>query len=245
MRLFAAGAVVVTFGVLVLGRSAAAQEAADHASGEDWGTTSSVMETYEASDFEIFTGAYGSADANLARSCGNSSPCGWSAGVRLPTGALVTAVELDACDTDPAAQVTFALFRNLKGGGLTTNLNGSLAGTGNAPGCGTFMANLSAPETVNNLNNNYFLEVLSGPSNLTKFKAVRVIYRLQVSGAPAVATFPNDVPITHPFFRFVEALAKAGITSGCGPDSFCPDDPVTRGQMAVFLATALGLHFAN
>jgi hypothetical protein len=26
---------------------------------------------------------------------------------------------------------------------------------------------------------------------------------------------------------------------------YCPDQPVTRGQMAVFLAKALGLHFPN
>ena len=71
------------------------------------------------------------------------------------------------------------------------------------------------------------------------------MYRLQVSPAPATATFPNDVPTSHPFFRFVEALAAAGITGGCGTGSYCPDAPVTRGQMAVFIANALGLHFAN
>ena len=45
----------------------------------------------------------------------------------------------------------------------------------------------------------------------------RVYYRLQVSPAPAVATFPNDVPTSHPFFRFVEAMAASGLTGGCGP----------------------------
>jgi hypothetical protein len=36
----------------------------------------------------------------------------------------------------------------------------------------------------------------------------------------------------------INALAAAGITLGCNPpegDRFCPDDPVTRGQMAAFL----------
>ena len=61
--------------------------------------------------------------------------------------------------------------------------------------------------------------------------------------APATATFPNDVPTTHPYFQFVEALADSGITGGCGTDSYCPDNPVTRGQMAVFLAAALGLSY--
>ena len=42
----------------------------------------------------------------------------------------------------------------------------------------------------------------------------------------------------------IEALAAAGVTRGCDPpvnDRFCPDDPVTRGQMAAFLVRALGL----
>ena len=42
----------------------------------------------------------------------------------------------------------------------------------------------------------------------------------------------------------IEALASAGVTLGCNPptnDMFCPDDPVTRGQMASFLTRALDL----
>ncbi len=41
----------------------------------------------------------------------------------------------------------------------------------------------------------------------------------------------------------IERLAAAGITRGCNPpfnDMFCPDDPVTRGQMAAFLVRAMG-----
>jgi hypothetical protein len=36
-------------------------------------------------------------------------------------------------------------------------------------------------------------------------------------------------------FSFIEALARAGITSGCGNDNYCPAQAVTRAQMAVFL----------
>jgi beta-lactamase superfamily II metal-dependent hydrolase len=42
----------------------------------------------------------------------------------------------------------------------------------------------------------------------------------------------------------IEAIAADGITKGCNPpvnDRFCPDDPVTRGQMAAFLNRALHL----
>jgi hypothetical protein len=39
----------------------------------------------------------------------------------------------------------------------------------------------------------------------------------------------------------VAALWEAGITSGCGPWLFCPDEPVSRGETAAFLVRALGL----
>jgi hypothetical protein len=48
----------------------------------------------------------------------------------------------------------------------------------------------------------------------------------------------SDVPPTNLFYRFIERLLHRGITAGCGPDSFCPDLPVTREQMAVFMVRA-------
>ena len=48
----------------------------------------------------------------------------------------------------------------------------------------------------------------------------------------------------HTFEKDIAALAGAGITRGCNPpvnDRFCPDERVTRGQMAAFLARALDL----
>lgn len=47
----------------------------------------------------------------------------------------------------------------------------------------------------------------------------------------------------HVFESDIAALASAGITKGCNPPDnteFCPDDPVTRGQMAAFLVRAFG-----
>jgi hypothetical protein len=42
----------------------------------------------------------------------------------------------------------------------------------------------------------------------------------------------------------INAVAQSGITKGCNPpanDRFCPEDVVTRAQMATFLVRALGL----
>jgi hypothetical protein len=48
------------------------------------------------------------------------------------------------------------------------------------------------------------------------------------------ATF-SDVPEGHWAFPYVEALAAAGITTGCGPGIYCPDQAVRRTELAVFL----------
>lgn len=44
-----------------------------------------------------------------------------------------------------------------------------------------------------------------------------------------------DAPSGSFAFAFIEALSRAGVTSGCGGDNYCPLAPVTRAQMAVFL----------
>jgi hypothetical protein len=76
------------------------------------------------------------------------------------------------------------------------------------------------------------------------FGSAVVVWRRTVSPAPAVATF-SDVPTWHPQFRYVQALVASGITGGCAPGKFCPDVGITRGQFAVFLSVALGLHYPN
>ena len=52
-----------------------------------------------------------------------------------------------------------------------------------------------------------------------------------------------DVPPGNVFYNFVDRLAVLNITLGCTPDHsmYCPNDPVTRGQMAAFLVRAFNL----
>ena len=60
----------------------------------------------------------------------------------------------------------------------------------------------------------------------------------------------EDVPVGHWAQNFVERVSQEGITGGCRFDDpatpqnealFCPDDPVTRAQMAIFLVSSLGI----
>lgn len=47
----------------------------------------------------------------------------------------------------------------------------------------------------------------------------------------------------HPHEADINALFAAGVTNGCSTTQphYCPDDPVTRGQMASFIRRALGI----
>ena len=49
---------------------------------------------------------------------------------------------------------------------------------------------------------------------------------------------PSEVPAPHPFYAFIENLFHNGVTGGCAGGNYCPSNPVTRAQMAVFLLKA-------
>ncbi len=90
--------------------------------------------------------------------------------------------------------------------------------------------------------NDYMLYMDIPASTDLKVRGVWVFWTRQIAPAPTVASFA-DVPTSHPFFNEVQQLSKAGITQGCGGGNYCPDSPVTRGQMAAFLSRTLGLHW--
>ncbi len=51
---------------------------------------------------------------------------------------------------------------------------------------------------------------------------------------PCTGVF-DDVDCDSPFAPWIEQLAEEGVTTGCGGDNYCPLNPTTRGQMAVFI----------
>jgi hypothetical protein len=50
----------------------------------------------------------------------------------------------------------------------------------------------------------------------------------------------NDVPSTHLFYTEVSKIYARGITVGCGAGNYCPEQAVTREEMAAFIIRALG-----
>jgi hypothetical protein len=162
--------------------------------------------------------------------------------VQLPTGALIVGIQMSVCDNSATENALAQLSFSEDPPEFPVLI--AQVSTENFTGCGR-PTSAQVAHTVNNFAGSYHVSVTLpvGVSGVS-LQSVRVLYRLQVSPAPATATF-TDVPTTHPFFRFIEALAASGVTAGCGGGNYCPNAPITRGEMAVFLSAALGLHFPN
>jgi len=185
--------------------------------------------------------------------------CPFYAGVHLPGGAKVVYLELDYYDNNTSSSVIGSLIEcdyiglncvshPTAGAGPADCINffpGYIC-SGNAyhPGYASAGADLTSENiTVDNFTGSYRL--LANPlatDGSLRIAGMFVGYVLQVSPNPGYATF-TDVPVDHPFHRYVEALYKAGITGGYPDGRFGVNDTITRGQMAVFLSVALGLEW--
>ncbi len=160
----------------------------------------------------------------------------------LPNGARITSYGLYYYDNNLPTVTgrAVAVLEELTGGdGITAPEAQSVgAATSEHIGYSVATAVLTPPLTINSRHQYYFKVVVPRSAG---FKTVEVRYHLQMSPAPAKATFA-DVPPDYPYFRAIEALAGAGITAGCGNGNFCPDRAVTRGEVAKFLAVSLGVN---
>ena len=193
--------------------------------------------------------------ARYSSNCAGLSCFG--APLRLPSGAKLVYLELDFVDEDANNSIVGSLlecdstatdctYHPAAGAGPADCITAGQICSGNSVGFGHGAQGADlTPDgtTIDNSQHSYRLWAgTTGTNGATALAGMIVGYVLQVSPAPAVATF-NDVPTSHPFFQYIEALAASGITGGCGGGNYCPGNPLTRGQMAVFLAKALGLQW--
>ena len=164
--------------------------------------------------------------------------------VVLPSGAIVMSITLDYWDSDTTFDPSLGFTR--------THPDASLEALANldppvfAGGAKSMTWQIVPPVQIDNDFAYQLMAVIkqTSPTEYTGITRFAVFYKLQVSPAPAVATF-LDVPPEDARFQYIEALAASGITAGCGNNNYCPNQPLTRAQMAVFIAKALGLHFPN
>jgi len=50
----------------------------------------------------------------------------------------------------------------------------------------------------------------------------------------------TDIPSGYWAYDYIDTIYTEGITVGCGNGNYCPEDPVTRAQMAVFIVKSIG-----
>lgn len=83
----------------------------------------------------------------------------------------------------------------------------------------------------------YCPEMVVSRQQMAKF----IITSAQLTPSSSCQGIFTDVAVSNIFCIFIEKLANTGIASGCTTTKYCPNDPVTRAQMAVFLIRAMGL----
>jgi hypothetical protein len=178
---------------------------------------------------------------------GSTSPEAYFAPLELEQGLLVDTMTCAFKDGSATHDLSFDLQKS------TINFNTPIAswtslGSGSSSGSGgiSFVNIPIGPETIQNQVGNVYYQYIirADVASDVSFAGCMIYWTRQVSPAPASATF-SDVPTSHPFFRFIQALYSSGITAGCSPTTFCPDNALTRGEMAVFLAKGLGLNYPN
>ena len=218
----------------------------------EWGITAPIAYNVPGWSFtNLHDSQHGRSGAYIYKSGGTNGFFDQTA--HLPSGAAVFGVTMFYYDAD-AADVSFWLYRET--GTSSTGFTFTSVFSDHSNGATGFQGGyhaLAAPETIRNVDpangqtNMYLLTVSVSPSGLAtdlRFGGATLWYTLQISPAPATATF-SDVPTGYWAFRQIEALAASGITAGCGGSNFCPENYVKRSEMAVYLAKALGLHWAD
>ena len=163
-------------------------------------------------------------------------------GALVPAGAVIDYIGLGVCD--PVGG-TFALSVYESSDTGTYAVIGAFTNGAHPSGCTTeYNATPLGYQVLGNASRSVQVSVFqtTGSNGSARFGSVEIWWHLTVSPPPVANTFA-DVPVNDPIFQYVQALSSAGITAGCGNGNFCPTAPLTRGQMAVFLSKALGLHW--
>jgi hypothetical protein len=152
--------------------------------------------------------------------------------------------EAGFCPDSPITRAQLAVFMETSLGGVPVQCVGTFADVpATDPFCG-FIELLANDGITGGCGGNNFC-----PNATVTRGQMAVFIEAAIGGAPAAcAGIFSDVTDDNPFCGFIETFATEGITGGCAADDlatptvnearFCPDSPVTRGQMAVFLVAA-------
>jgi hypothetical protein len=212
--------------------------APDEFGTQDTDTTVSALGFYPAFSAQPY-----STSGSLGRFGATNLDEHFYAPVEIPLGAVIDFIALNNLNDNTPNVILLSLRYRNENGAVAT-----IATIGNTPHS-TWQTDFNATALGYTYSLHFPLildvEITSSP-NLQFFGNARVIWHRSVSPPPVSAYF-TDVPTSDFGFQFIEAFNAAGITVGCNtsPPQFCPDRNVTRREMAVFFAKALGLHWPN
>jgi hypothetical protein len=138
----------------------------------------------------------------------------------------VTGVDATDFVLTTSGEVTGASVSEVSGSGDTYTVT---VGTGT--GSGTIRLDLIDDDSIANENERKLGGPNEGDGNFNSGEVYTI-----------TRTTFGDVPTNHIFYSYIEAFYDAGITAGCSssPKLYCPENPVTRGEMAVFIERAMG-----
>lgn len=208
----------------------------------DFGVSGDSVSTFHVSAFRpVDTGFAFASDLDTIWPTGlSATTTAFDANLQVPEGAVIDHVTMDFCTPD--TNITGITF----GGGD----NGTDFSDVDVPGvAGCFEVSSPLIGHAVTANAGHRLDIFvnwntAAVDGSVTFGGGEVWWHRTVSTGPVTPDF-LDVPTTDPRYNFIEAIFGAGITAGCGGGNYCPDTPVTRGQMAVFIAKALGLYWPN
>jgi hypothetical protein len=158
----------------------------------------------------------------LASGCGPGIFCPDASTTRAQMSVLLLRAEHGPTFTPPPA--TGTVFSDVSAGSFAAAWIERLAAEGITSGCGNGRYCPSAPVTRDQMS--VFL--------------LRTRWGTGFSPPSATGMF-QDVSVQNGFARWVEELVREQISGGCAPSLYCPQQPATRGQMAVLLVAAFGL----
>ena len=151
------------------------------------------------------------------------------------------------CPNSPVTRAQMAVFleRGMHGSSYSPPPVGSSTGFGDVPvnyWSAAWIKQLAADGVTSGCGSgNYCPE-----ASVTRAQMAVFLLRAKYGAGytpPAVggSTGFNDVPATHWAGAWIKQLVTEGITAGCGTGTYCPEQPVTRAQMAVFLVRTFNL----
>ena len=158
----------------------------------------------------------------ITAGCGNGNYCPEDS-VNRAQMAVFLERSMNGSDYVPPA-ASGNVFLDVGAGDFAANFIEQLYNDGITAGCG---------------NNNYCPDAGVSRAQMAVF-LLRAKYGSGYSPSAATGVF-SDVDLGYWAASWIEALAAEGITAGCGNGSFCPEEAVTRAQMAVFLVRTFDL----